>query len=142
MKEFTDLHRFIDAQQSSYERALQEIINGQKNSHWMWYIFPQFKGLGRSQTSKLYSIKSKEEAINYYNHEVLGFRLKEITECFLNIEGKSALEILGSPDHFKMKSSMTLFHLIQDESNVFEKVLEKYYSGDLCKATKTQLDEG
>jgi uncharacterized protein (DUF1810 family) len=141
VKEFYDLQRFINAQQSTYEKALSEIKKGQKNSHWMWYIFPQFKGLGRSEISKLYSIESRDEAISYYNHEILGFRLKEITEKLLLVENKSAIEILGSPDHYKMKSSMTLFHLIQNESDLFVKVLEKYYDGNLCSTTKKQLTE-
>lgn len=135
------LERFINAQTTSYDTALREIQNGEKSSHWMWYIFPQIKNLGRSSTSEYYAINTKEEAISYYNHPILGERLREITAVFLAIEGKSAFEILGSPDHLKMKSCMTLFHSVQEETNVFLKVLEKYYNGELCWRTIKQLME-
>src|SRR5690554_7959235 len=102
-----NLERFIKAQTTSYEIALREIQNGKKSNHWMWYIFPQIKDLGRSSDSKYYAINNKEEAISYHNHPILGTRLREISTAFLSIEGRSALEILGSPDHYKMKSCMT-----------------------------------
>lgn len=135
-----NFERFINAQTTSYEIALKEIQNGKKSSHWMWYIFPQIKDLGRSSTSKYYAINNKEEAISYYNHPILGNRLKEITEAFLSIEGKSTLEILGSPDHHKMKSCMTLFHLVQEDTNLFFQVLGKYYNGQLCEKTRKHLE--
>lgn len=90
-----NLERFIEAQTTSYEIALREIQNGKKSSHWMWYIFPQIKDLGKSSTAKFYAINSKEEALSYYNHPILGTRLREITTAFLSVEGKSALEILS-----------------------------------------------
>lgn len=141
MEDEFNLERFIQAQSTSYVRALYEIKNGRKSSHWMWYIFPQFKDLGRSETSKQYAIKSKEEAISYYNHTILGNRLKEITEEFLYVENKSANKILGNPDNYKLKSCMTLFHSIQNETDVFFKVLEKYFQGKLCRRTIKKLEE-
>jgi uncharacterized protein (DUF1810 family) len=104
----------------------------------MWYVFPQYKGLGRSETSKKYSIKSKE-AIKYFGHEILGKRLLEITKAFFYIDGKSAYDILGSPDNFKLKSCMTLFHIVQDETDIFKKVLDKFYDGKLSHRTKELL---
>ena len=140
MEDKFNLERFIQAQSTNYDIALNEIKNGRKSSHWMWYIFPQFKGLGRSETSKHYAIINKEEAISYYNHSILGNRLKEITLKFLTIENKSANEILGSPDHYKMKSCMSLFHLIQNDTDIFFKVLEKHYQGKICESTKKKLE--
>ena len=136
-----NLKRFIDAQNSSYDRALNEIRNGRKLSHWMWYIFPQYEGLGRSEISKEYSIKSKEEAIEYFNHDILGKRLIEITQQFVLLENKTANAILGRPDDFKMNSCMTLFHLIQDETEIFMKVLEKYYNGKMCRKTSNLISK-
>ncbi len=104
-----DLNRFVRAQESDYARAFEEIQRGQKRSHWMWYIFPQFDGLGQSSTSKKYSIKSVAEAEAYLEHPVLGPRLIECCEAALKIEGRSALTIFGSPDDLKLKSCATLF---------------------------------
>ena len=112
-----------------YDIALEEIRRGRKASHWMWFIFPQIKGLGKSSTSVFYEIKSKEEAITYIEHPVLGERLIEITNAVLNVKNKTAFEIFGTPDYLKLKSSMTLFKLISQPNSVFEKVLEVYYSG-------------
>ena len=134
-----NLKRFIDAQSNTYERALNEIENGRKQSHWMWYIFPQYLGLGRSSMSVKYSISSKEEAISYLKHPILGSRLKEITKAFLSIENKTAYEVLGGPDDLKIKSSMTLFDTIQSEMDLFNSVLEKYFKGDRCNRTARGL---
>jgi len=101
----------------------------------MWYIFPQYKGLGRSITSMEYAIKSQEEANIYMNHPILGARLIEITKVFLSIENKTAYEVLGGPDDLKIKSSMTLFDTIQNENDLFDSVLEKYFEGNRCKGT-------
>lgn len=139
MEDKHDLKRFIDAQNYSYDSALKEIQNGRKVSHWMWYIFPQFKGLGRSATSQKYWIKNKEEAIAYLNHEVLGKRLVEITEVILVIEGKSAYEIFGRPDDRKLRSCMSLFALIQTENELFQRVLHQYYDGKGCRRTERFL---
>ena len=104
-----DLNRFVQAQENDYERALSEVRQGRKRSHWMWYIFPQFDGLGFSQTSKRYAIKSVAEAKAYLSHPVLGPRLLECFEAALSVEGQSAYEIFGSPDDMKLKSCATLF---------------------------------
>ncbi|MBC5774982.1 DUF1810 domain-containing protein [Pontibacter sp. KCTC 32443] len=130
-----NLNRFLEAQESTYQAALAEIRNGRKRSHWMWFIFPQLAGLGFTETSQFYAIKSIDEATAYLHHPVLGKRLLEITEALLTIEGKSANQIFGSPDDAKLKSSMTLFAAISDENSVFRKVLEKYFNGQ--KDTKT-----
>lgn len=134
-----NLQRFLDAQANTYERALEELRNGRKQSHWMWFIFPQFRGLGRSSTSIKYAINYRDEASAYLNHPILGSRLKEITETFLIIENKSASDILGHPDDIKIKSSMTLFEEIQDINDLFGSVLEKYFDGSRCARTKKLL---
>ncbi|MBL7472942.1 DUF1810 domain-containing protein [Robertkochia sediminum] len=136
MKDPFNLKRFLEAQSDGYVIALNEIKSGQKCSPWMWYIFPQFACLGRSSTTVYYAIKSTEEARAYLDHHILGSRLMEITKVFLELENKSAREILGSPDDLKMKSSMTLFNLIQGERSLFDAVLNKYYGNRRCQKTK------
>lgn len=133
-----DLARFLKVQDinSTYSSALAEIKSGRKMTHWMWFIFPQISGLGRSETAVYYSIKSKEEAIAYWEHPQLKSRLVEITEAILRVENRTAHEILGGPDDLKLKSSMTLFHLIQDEKDLFQKVLDKYFDGKISYRTK------
>ena len=125
-----DLSRFLDAQQGSYESALSEIRHGRKRSHWMWFIFPQYAGLGFSATSQRYAIKSVAEAEAYLNHPVLGPRLIACCEAVLNVEGRSAHEIFGSPDDLKLKSSATLFAHVSPPRSVFERVLDKYFRGE------------
>jgi len=124
------LQRFIDAQQSDYETALSEIKRGRKQSHWMWYIFPQIQGLGFSATSKLYAIKNLKEAQAYLNHPLLGKRLKEITDALINLPTNDAHEIFGSPDDVKLKSSMTLFASLPDADPIFESALKKFFKGE------------
>ncbi len=124
-----DLKRFLDAQENDYEVALSEIRNGRKQSHWMWYIFPQIAGLGFSSTSKFYAIKDRSEAQNYLAHPVLGERLVEISNALLEVEGKTANQIFGSPDDVKLKSSMTLFGALENTNPIFQKVLDKYFNG-------------
>jgi uncharacterized protein (DUF1810 family) len=124
-----DLNRFIKAQEGVYERALAELRSGLKRSHWMWYIFPQIEGLGHSPTTRIYSIKSLEEARQYLGHPVLGVRLVECTEAVLAVQGQSASDIFGHPDDWKLQSSMTLFELVAGPESVFEHVLDKYYDG-------------
>ena len=109
MNDIYNLERFVNAQENSYQIALKEIQNGEKCSHWMWFIFPQIDGLGMSSISKEYSIKNQQEAQNYLNHNILGKRLIEITNTLMKIEKKSARSIFGYPDDLKLKSSMTLF---------------------------------
>lgn len=135
-----NLTRFIDAQAISYDSALKEIKNGIKHRHWMWYIFPQYKGLGFSSTSQKYAISCAQEARMFFEHPILGKRLIEITESFLILENKTALHILGDPDYIKMKSCMTLFDAIQSETEVFARVLEKYYSNSKCHYTLSQIE--
>jgi uncharacterized protein (DUF1810 family) len=146
--ELTDpfnLNRFLLAQvphleQTSFHDALAEIQLGKKQSHWMWYIFPQYKGLGTSYNSVHYAIKSREEAQAYLNDPVLSQRLIEITSEFLNLENKSAYSVFGSPDDMKLKSSMTLFNAVQNETKVFELVLDKYFFGSKCEHTLRYLE--
>ncbi len=130
-----DLNRFVRAQDSDYARALEEIQWGQKRSHWIWYIFPQFEGLGQSSTSKKYSIKSVAEAKAYLAHPVLGPRLIECCEAALKIEGRSAHTIFGSPDDLKLKSCATLFAQISPRGSVFHRLLDKYFEGDRDQKT-------
>jgi uncharacterized protein (DUF1810 family) len=125
-----DLSRFLNAQEGCYEIALSEIRRGQKRSHWMWYIFPQYVGLGISATSHRYAIKSVAEANAYLNHPVLGPRLLECAEAALGVQGRSAYEIFGSPDDIKLKSSATLFAHVSPAGSVFERVLDKYFRGE------------
>ena len=122
-----DLNRFVAAQETSYHRALAEIRSGQKRSHWMWYILPQFEGLGFSETSRQYAIKSIADARAYLRHPILGPRLIECVQVLLGIDGRSAHEIFGSPDDIKLRSSATLFAHVSDAGNVFEQVLQKYF---------------
>ena len=124
-----DLNRFISAQEGVYDRALDELRGGLKRSHWMWYIFPQIEGLGSSPTTRLYSIKSLEEARQYLAHPVLGARLVLCAEAVLAVQGQSASDIFGHPDDWKLQSSMTLFKLVSGPGSVFERVLDKYYQG-------------
>lgn len=129
------LKRFLDAQQNMYDQALKEIQGGKKNTHWMWFVFPQFRGLGSSQNAIFYAINCKEEAIEYFNHHLLGTRLKEITRTLLELKYQSANSVFGSPDDLKLKSSMTLFSSIQTQTDIFELALEKYFSSSLCERT-------
>jgi uncharacterized protein (DUF1810 family) len=137
-----DLKRFLSAQQPIYERVLTELRSGEKRSHWMWFIFPQIKGLGHSPTSQYYAIKSLEEARAYLSHPILGARLVECAEILLGIEGRSADEIFGFPDDLKLKSSMTLFACVTDFTSVFSSVLEKYFDGKRDKGTIKLLGDG
>ena len=131
-----NLNRFLKAQENDYEQALSEIKSGRKVSHWMWYIFPQYKGLGFSETSKYYSIQDLKEAADYLNHPILGSRLKEITNELLLIDENDAYKIFGSPDHLKLKSSMTLFVMVDtSEEKPFNKVLDKFFNGLFDKKT-------
>jgi uncharacterized protein (DUF1810 family) len=119
----------MQAQKPVYAEALLEIKRGRKRSHWMWYIFPQFDGLGFSTTSRLYSIKSVAEAAAYLVHPVLGPRLRECAEAALAVEGRSAHEIFGSPDDLKLRSCATLFASVSPPGSVFHRILDKYFQG-------------
>ena len=133
-----DLDRFITAQETVYAQALKEIREGQKKGQWMWYIFPQIKGLEHSYNSEFYGISSKEEAKAYLDHPVLGARLREITQALLDYNNKTADDILGYPDVLKVRSCMTLFDLVSP-NDIFNDVLYKYYEGQRCDKTIWRL---
>jgi uncharacterized protein (DUF1810 family) len=124
------LSRFVLAQEDDYEQALSEIRSGRKRSHWMWYIFPQFDGLGFSSTSRHFAIKSLDEARAYLDHPLLGPRLIECAAAVLDIKDRSATEIFGSPDDMKLRSCATLFAKVTPPGSVFELLLEKYYRSE------------
>ncbi|MBY2998710.1 DUF1810 domain-containing protein [Rhizobium leguminosarum] len=123
------LHRFIDAQNGVYEQALLELKAGRKTSHWMWFIFPQVAGLGTSAMAEKYAIRSAEEAAAYLADPILSSRLLRCVEAILSVNGRSAHEILGSPDDLKLRSSMTLFAAIRDHGSPFHQVIEHFYQG-------------
>jgi uncharacterized protein (DUF1810 family) len=123
-----DLQRFVDAQAPVYPRVLAELRRGQKQSHWMWFIFPQLAGLGHSPMAQRYAIRSREEAVAYLGHDVLGPRLRECTALVNAVEGRTVREILGSPDDVKFRSSMTLFDAVAPNQE-FADAIAKYYGG-------------
>jgi uncharacterized protein (DUF1810 family) len=125
-----DLARFVRAQEADYDQAMSEIRGGRKRSHWMWYIFPQFDGLGVSSTSRQYAIKSVAEAEAYLRHPILGPRLLESVQAMLSVEGRSALEVFGSPDNMKLRSCATLFACVAPAGSVFEQLLDRYFGGE------------
>lgn len=129
------LDRFVDAQAPIYDQALAELRAGQKQSHWMWYVFPQIASLGQSATSRAYAIQSLEEARAYLAHPVLGVRYRECCQAVMNTRSKSARDIFGSPDDLKFCSSLTLFAEAAPDEVLFYNLLEKYYDGDADEAT-------
>ena len=135
-----NLERFVASQESTYARALAELMGGHKQSHWMWFIFPQIHGLGNSYNTQFYAIKSIDEAKQYLQHPVLGKHLLECTETVFAIEGRSASEIFGYPDDIKLRSSMTLFAALAGAHSVFDRVLEKYFKGERDKKTLQLLE--
>jgi uncharacterized protein (DUF1810 family) len=136
-----DLHRFVAAQSADYERALAEIESGRKRSHWMWYVFPQFAGLGSSRTSHQYAIKSVAEAKAYLAHPTLGPRLVSCAEAALTLEASSARDVFGSPDDLKLRSSATLFASVSPEDSVFHRVIDKYFQGTPDHRTLRLLEQ-
>lgn len=136
----SSLDRFLQAQEHDYQTALAEVRAGYKCSHWMWYIFPQLKGLGFSSMAQFYGINGKEEAKAYLEHPVLGARLREITSVLLTLEGKVAVDIFGHTDAMKLRSSMTLFNAVANEEYLFQKVLDKYYEGKADDRTLAMLE--
>jgi uncharacterized protein (DUF1810 family) len=124
------LTRFVEAQRTSYDRALAEIVGGHKRSHWMWYIFPQLAGLGFSAMSRQYAIQSVAEAQAYLRHPILGPRLAACAAAVLAIDGRTAVEIFGSPDDRKLRSCATLFAQVSPDDSVFHRVLKKYFAGE------------
>lgn len=135
-----DLNRFVLAQVSDYAQALAEIRGGRKRSHWMWYIFPQFEGLGFSSMSRRYAIKSVAEARAYLSHPTLGPRLVECCEALLGIRGRSAFEIFGVPDDMKLRSSATLFAEVSPGGSVFSRLLDQFFQGERDEATLRLMD--
>jgi uncharacterized protein (DUF1810 family) len=125
-----DLARFVAAQAGNYDQALAEIGRGAKESHWMWYVFPQLAGLGTSPTARHYAIQSLDEAAAYLRHPVLGPRLLECAEALLGLDGSSAHDVFGWPDELKLRSSATLFALASPPGSVFARVLDKYFAGE------------
>jgi uncharacterized protein (DUF1810 family) len=133
------LNRFVTAQRDTYAIAVSEIRAGRKQSHWMWFIFPQIDGLGSSPTARHYAIRSKEEAEAYLRHPVLGARLVECAEAALSITGRSVREIFGAPDGLKLRSSATLFAAVAPKGSVFERVLERYFNAQADQRTLDRL---
>lgn len=123
------LQSFVDAQAPVYATVVQEMAQGAKRSHWMWFIFPQLKALGRSATAQYYGLASLAEARVYVGHALLGTRLRQCTQCVLDVQGRCALQIFGMPDTLKFCSSMTLFERAAPEEPLFARALEKYYAG-------------
>lgn len=124
-----NLDKFIDAQQEDYNQALKEIRNGRKLTHWVWYIFPQIKGLGTSDTAIYYSIESLEEAKAYLKNKYLKHNLLEISQALLKLNSNNPTEILGYPDDLKVKSCMTLFHYADPSITIFKEIIDKFYNG-------------
>lgn len=135
MENSFDLSRFTKAHRYSYQTALSEIKNGRKTSHWMWYIFPQMRGLGRSDTSRYYAIQSLDEAKAFLKDPYLGKNLLEISNTLLALDTNNATEVFGKPDDWKLKSCMTLFSIISEDGSVFHKVLDKFFYGKPDKRT-------
>ena len=130
----------MEAQKRSYPTALQEIQNGRKMSHWMWYIFPQIAGLGHSYTAQYYAIQNLEEARAFLNDPYLGKNLLEISHALLPLETNNPTEVFGKPDDMKLRSCMTLFAAVSEEGSVFHQVLEKYFDGNRDRLTLNILE--
>ena len=129
MNDIYNLQRFVDAQDPEIERARAELKKGSKSGHWMWFVFPQIQGLGRSETSRWYAISSRQEAEAYLKHPILGPRLRECTQLVNLVQGRSAREIFGSTDELKFHSSLTLFASVTSDNAVFNEALQKYFGG-------------
>jgi uncharacterized protein (DUF1810 family) len=134
-----DLKRFVEAQARVYPSVVEELRSGRKRSHWMWFIFPQLRGLGSSPMAAHYGISSLEEAREYLRHELLGPRLRECTGLVNQVQGRSIGEIFGSPDDLKLCSSMTLFARATEDNQDFTELLDKYYGGEQDPLTLKQL---
>jgi uncharacterized protein (DUF1810 family) len=139
MDDLYGLQRFVDAQQGVYEAACAELQIGRKQTHWMWFIFPQIRGLGRSPTAQRFAIASVEEAAAFLRHPVLGPRLRECTKLALAIDGHTIHEIFGSPDDLKFHSCMTLFAAVAPKETLFGAALQKFFAGTPDQATLDRL---
>jgi uncharacterized protein (DUF1810 family) len=138
MDEF-NLTRFVEAQEPVYADVLAELRAGRKRSHWMWYVFPQFKGLGSSEMAQRYAIASEDEAAAYLAHPVLGRRLRECAGIVAALDGPSAHEIFGYPDELKFRSSMTLFADVAPDEAVFQACIDKYFDGEADPETLARV---
>ena len=137
-----DLNRFVQAQKQDYATALDEITQGQKYSHWMWYIFPQIEGLGRSHIAQKYAIRNAEEAKAYLADLVLGARLVECCKVLLGLDSShTASEIFGFPDDLKLKSSMRLFANVSNDDSIYHQVIEHYFDGEFDQKTTNILEK-
>ena len=134
-----NLERFLDAQEGVYQEALAELRAGCKRRHWMWFVFPQLAGLGHSATARHYAIADLAEAQAFLAHPLLGARLEECARALLGVRGRTAHDILGSPDDLKLRSSMTLFAEVAGPDSVFQRVLERYYGGEADARTLALL---
>jgi uncharacterized protein (DUF1810 family) len=134
-----NLQRFVDAQDRIYQQVRAELRRGQKESHWMWFVFPQIRGLGHSNMSRKYALSSTQEAEAYLSHPILGQRLRECTELVNRIEGSSIGEIFGYPDDFKFHSSVTLFSEVAPDDSILREALRKYFGGQPDQATMKLL---
>ena len=134
-----NLHRFLSAQAPVIEHVRAELRAGQKRGHWMWFVFPQIAGLGRSETARRFAIASLDEARAYVAHEILGPRLRECAALVVAVEGRSVGEIFGTPDDLKFRSSMTLFARAATDNFVFKDALQKYFGGAEDRATVERI---
>ena len=139
MSDRYNLQRFLDAQEPVVEQVTAELRRGRKTSHWMWFVFPQLKGLGRSPTAQRFAIGSLEEAQAYHDHPVLGHRLRDWTAIVVELDGVTAEQIFGFPDYLKFRSSMTLFSRVDNADPIYGKALDKYYRGEPDRKTLSIL---
>ena len=139
MNDRYELKRFVEAQDGVYEQACAELRAGRKRSHWMWFVFPQIRGLGSSPTAVRFAISGMEEARAYLEHPMLGSRLRECTGIVVDVEGRSVEQIFGYPDDLKFHSSMTLFAKAAEEAGMFGEALEKYFGGEMDRGTLERI---
>jgi uncharacterized protein (DUF1810 family) len=134
-----NLQRFVKAQEPVFEQVTAELRTGYKASHWMWFVFPQIRGLGSSRMAQAYAIASREEAVAYLKHPILGPRLRECTRLVNEVQGRPIEDIFGDPDFMKFRSSMTLFAHATSDNQVFLEALQKYYDGEQDESTVEKL---
>jgi uncharacterized protein (DUF1810 family) len=139
--DINSLERFVAVQEKMYPIVMKEIQNGQKETHWMWYIFPQLRGLGMSSMAHIYGLSGLEEAKAYLEHPWLSGRLQELCVALLHHKDKSAYEIFGDLDEMKLKSSMTLFALTSEDYTIFDQVLEQFFYGEMDELTVRLINE-
>jgi len=140
MTDSHNLQRFVDAQDPPvYEEVCSQLRRGRKTGHWMWFIFPQIKGLGNSYLANKFAIASREEAEAYLKHPILGARLRECSQLVTLVEGRSINQIFGYPDNLKFRSSMTLFAHVTSDNNVFKEAMRKYFGGEFDRLTIERL---